>query len=266
MHEPKSYGWFHILSLALMAAFAVAVCLRGKHWTARQVRRFLLWTSVLVIGLEVYKQINYTFGDGSRAPSYQWYAFPWQFCSTPMYIGLLAGLTRKGRLHQALCAYLATFSLFAGTAVMLYPEQVFITTLGINVQTMVCHGAMVVIGVYLLASGYVKLEYKTVFKALPLFVALVLVAVVMNEAAYRVGLLEDHNFNMFMISPYCDPSLPVYSLVQQVLPFPWSLAVYVLGFTAAACLMITLGKAIRSLRTVRPKIHSVYAQKKRLHY
>ena len=49
--------------------------------------------------------------------NYAWYAFPWQFCSTPMYIGLLAGLS-KGKLHDHFCAYLATFALFAGTAVM----------------------------------------------------------------------------------------------------------------------------------------------------
>ncbi len=267
MHEPDNYGWFHILSLALMAGLTVALCLRGKDWNAKQVRRFLLWTSVLVIVLEVYKQINYTFGNGSGEPYYRWYAFPWQFCSTPMYIGLLAGLTRKGWLHEALCSYLATFALFAGVAVMLYPEQVFVPTLGINIQTMVCHGSMVVIGIYLLASGYVKLAFKTVWKALPLFVALVLVAVVMNEAAYQVGLLENHNFNMFMISPYCDPSLPVYSLVQQVLPFPWSLAVYVLGFTSLACLMIALGKAVRSIYRGHRKTqyHSECRYEKRLH-
>lgn len=247
MQTPTPYGWFHILSLALTFLTTALLCLRGRSWSADRVRRLLLHTALLVIGLEVYKQINFTFGDGSGTPAYQWYAFPWQFCSTPMYIGLLAGLTRKGRVHQALCAYLATFSLFAGLAVMFYPTSVFIETIGINIQTMVCHGSMVVIGIFLLASGYVKLEHKTILRAMPVFAVMVLMAAVMNEAAYRSGLLEEHTFNMFFISPYCDPSLPVYSLVQQYVAFPWSLVIYIAGFTAAGYALLLIGMGVRKL-------------------
>ena len=247
MLTPTPYGWFHTLSLVLTIVATAVLCLRGRRWSAKQVRKFLLTTAVAVIILEVYKQINYTFGDGSGDPDYQWYAFPWQFCSTPMYVGLLAGLIRKGKLHDALCAYLATFALFAGLAVMLYPTTVFISTIGINIQTMVCHGSMVVVGVYLMASGYVKLEHKTILKALPVFIVMVLMAAVMNEIAYRTGLLEEHTFNMFFISPYCDPSLPVYSLVQEHLAFPGSLVVYILGFTAASYALVLMGMGIRKL-------------------
>jgi hypothetical protein len=164
-----------------------------------------------------------------------------------MYIGLLAGLTQKGKFHDALCAYLATFGMFAGMAVMLYPGDVFIGTVGINIQTMVCHGGMVVLGALLLASGHVKAELRTILKALPVFATVVLIAVAMNEAAYRTGLLEHHTFNMFFVSPYCEPSLPVYSLVQGVLPFPWSLLVYILGFTAAATVVLAVAMGIGKL-------------------
>lgn len=247
MLTPTPYGWFHILCLVLTIFVTAVLCLRGQRWSGRQVRGFLLGTAVTVIVLEVYKQINFTFGDGSGEPGYQWYAFPWQFCSTPMYVGLLAGLTRKGKLHEALCAYLATFALFAGLAVMCYPITVFIDTIGINIQTMACHGSMVVVGVFLMASGYVKLEHKTILKALPVFIVMVLMAAVMNEIAYRTGLLEAHAFNMFFISPYCAPSLPVYSLVQERFAFPGCLIVYILGFTAASYALVLLGMGIRKL-------------------
>jgi hypothetical protein len=52
---------------------------------------------------------------------------------------------------------------------------------------------------------------------------------------------------MFFVSPYCDPSLPVYSLVQGVLPFPWSLMVYILGFTAAATAVLAAAMGIGKL-------------------
>lgn len=251
MTTPTSYGWFHILCLLLCAGLTILAVSRGKKADEKTVRRVVLLTAALVAVLEVYKQINYTFGSGDRAAEYQWYAFPFQFCSTPMYVGLLTGIFRKGKIHDALCAYLATYAVFAGVCVMFYPGDVFISTVGINIQTMVCHGSMPVIGAWLLASGHVKAEPRTIFKALPVFVGCVLIAMGLNEIAHLTGLLESHTFNMFFISPYCAPSLAVYSLVQQALPYPLCLVVYVLGFTAAAFVMLMLAVGLRRLRIRR---------------
>lgn len=260
METPLPYGPFHLLWLAFTVVASVLLAVYSFHWKEKTINKIVLVTAIVTIVLEIYKQINFTFGDGSGVPSYQWYAFPWQFCSTPMYIGLLAGLTRKGRVHDALSAYLATFSIFAGVAVMLYPTTVFIGTVGINIQTMVCHGGMVVIGVLLLASGHVKLQWKTLLRAVPVFLVMVCSAAVMNEIAYRTGLLESHTFNMFFISPYCDPSLPVYSLVQGILPFPLSLAVYVLGFTAAAGIVLAAAMGIQRLIAYKRHLSPVTVQ------
>lgn len=249
MEVPRLYGFFHIFCLVLTAALTVFAIHRGRHHNGETVRRVVLWTAVAVILLEIYKQINFTFGDGSAAAEYQWYAFPWQFCSTPMYAGLLAGLTARGRLHRALCAYLASYCVFAGAAVMFYPVTVFIGTVGINIQTMVCHGSMVVIGGYLLGSGYVKIEPRTLLRALPVFAAGVMLAGVMNQMAHHSGIT---GFNMFFISPYEECELPVYSLVHEVLPFPLNWMVYVLGFTAAAGAVLLLAWGIRWICCARP--------------
>lgn len=248
MPTPQPYGWFHLLFFVVAIAAGVALCLWRKHPTETQVRRVVLAVSLAVILLEIYKQINFTFtveGDTIRA-EYPWYIFPWQFCSTPMYVGLLAALT-KGRVHKLACAYLASFSLFAGLAVMFYPTTVFVSTIGINVQTMVCHGSMVTLGLWLLGTGYMRPSPKTVLKATPLFAAMVAVAVALNEWAYRVGIAPEHFFNMFYVSPYCDPHLPVYSLVQPHVPFPWCLVLYVMGFMVAACVPVLLAMGIRKV-------------------
>ena len=247
MECPPSFGWYHILCLAVMVALTVIAVVRGRYHSEEKVCNIVFFTAVAVVIFEVYKQINFAFGDGSGAPSFQWYAFPFQFCSTPMYIGLLVGIFRKGRIHDSLCAYLATYSVFAGLAVMIYPNDVFIETVGINIQTMVCHGSMVVIGGYLLGSGHVKLELKTILKAMPVFAVCVALAAIMNEVANAAGLLEEHNFNMFYISPYLECTLPVYSLVHNAVPFPVNLIIYILGFTGAATVILLLCKGIGAL-------------------
>lgn len=249
MTTPSLYGWFHLMWLVIVAAYTVVLCRWAKKATPEKIRKMVLITTLIVIALEIYKQINYSFGyEKGITYDYQWYAFPFQFCSTPMYVGLLAGLTRKGRLHDCACAYLATYAVFAGACVMLYPGDVFVKTIGINIQTMICHGSMISVGAALFASGHVKLEHKTILKALWVFAVCVIIACVMNELAHITGLLERETFNMFFVSPYVAPSLPVYSLVQGVVPFPWSLIIYIAGFTLAAYLMLLIAKGIGTLQ------------------
>lgn len=246
--KPALYGWYHLMWLGITVAAAVLLCLWHKKRLTLQPWKVVFSVAVMVTVLEIYKQINYSFSyeDGITF-SYQWYAFPFQFCSTPMYVGLLAGLFRKGKVSDALMSYLATFAMFAGICVMIYPGDVYVGTVGINIQTMICHGSMLVVGVYLLYCGRVKLEHKTVLKGAAVFAVCVSMAVVMNEIAHLSGLLETHTFNMFFISPHCEPSLPVYSLVQGVVPFPWCLLIYIAVFTAASYLILLIAMGIKKL-------------------
>lgn len=243
METPQPYGWFHLVFFALSFLAVVPLCRYCK-----KPEKVVFVTAVLVTVLEIYKQINYSFSyENGITFDYQWYAFPFQFCSTPMYVGLLTGIFRKGKIHESLYAYLATYALFAGVSVMVYPVSVFISTVGVNLQTMICHGSMITIGIYLLATGAVKATHKTLWKAVPVFAVCLCLAAVMNEIAHATGLLEREIFNMFFISPYCDPSLPVYSLVQEAVAYPWCLVLYILGFTAAAYIMLLAAMGVQKL-------------------
>ena len=247
--RPVTFGLYHWICVALTILACVLVCKFVKKQEVRVMRRTFWVIFVIFVILEAYKQVCFTFNyDGQKISSeFLWYAFPFQFCSSPMYVSLLAALFKNQKLHDVFCSYLATFSLFAGLVVLAYPEQCFVETVGVNIQTMIWHCGMIVLGVYLLYSGYVKIEHKTVLKAIPVFICFVLVATVLNEIAFVTGLLEEHNFNMFFISPHCEPSLPVYSLVQQVVPYPWSLLIYVVGFSAAAYIILLIAMGIKHL-------------------
>lgn len=257
MTTPPSYGWFHLLFFIASIAVGVLMCIYLKD-TEKYAPRVVLITAVTVILLEVYKMINFGFSyEDGISYSFPWGSFPFQFCSTPMYVGLLAGLIRRGAVHRSLCAYLATYAMFAGLCVMIYPNDVFIETVGINIQTMICHGSMLTIGIYLLGSGYVKAEHKTILRALPVFCTAVVIAFCLNEWAYRTGMLEEHFFNMFYFSPHADPHLPLYSNVQNALGVdnPLSFIIYVAGFTLAAYLVLLIAMGVRAaiLRKVSAK-------------
>lgn len=249
MTEPALFGWFHLLFFALSIITGIILIKKFKNTDKKTVRKILFIAAVITIVLEIYKQINYTFKyDGiSISADYQWYAFPFQFCSTPMYIFLLAGLINNDKIHNALCSYLATFSTFAGLCVMFYPGDVFIDTIGINIQTMIHHGAMVTIGIFLLGSGYVKTEGKTVLRGASVFAVCILLATVMNEIAHITGLLDREVFNMFYISPHCEPSLPVYSIVQKHVPYPLCTIIYIGAFTLASYIILMIAHLIKRI-------------------
>ena len=262
MVTPESYGWFHVFFFVLSIVAGVALCFILKD-AKKHAPNVVLVTSVVVILLEVYKLINFGYGDSYATTldyNFQWYAFPFQFCSTPMYVGLLAGLIRKGRLHNSLCAYLATYAVFAGLCVMIYPGDVFMDTVGINIQTMICHGSMLTVGIYLFGSGYVPTKFKTVLRTLPVFCVAVAIAYGLNEWAYRSGLLEEHRFNMFYFSPYQPAHLPLYSNVQNALGVdnPLSFIIYVVGFTLAAALILLIAKGVCAITRINKK-NNAYA-------
>lgn len=261
IEAPEVFGWFHWLWIGLTIAVSVALCLWHKRsGTEDRVRRVVFGNAILVILLEVYKMINYSFSyENGITFDFQWYAFPWQFCSTPMYIGLLAGIIRKGKIHESLMAYLATFSIFAGLCVTIYPGDVFIGTLGVNIQSMICHASMVSVGVYLYYSGYVKAEHKTILKAIPVFAVCVSIAVILNEVMVLSGIVGDETFNMFYVSRHFDCTLPIYSLVHNSVPFPVNLIIYILGFSIAAYVMLLIAMGVKAISRKISKAQKVAA-------
>lgn len=66
-------------------------------------------------------------------------------------------------------------------------------------------------------------------------------------AAAMLCVLEFDSFNAFFVSPYAEPHLPVYSLVQPLLPFPLALLVYIGGFTLASWLIVQGAMGIEAL-------------------
>lgn len=194
--------------------------------------------------LEAYKQLNFSFDSTAATWDYKWYAFPFQFCSTPMYVMLLAGIVKKGKFQDMLLSYLATFSVFAGICVMIIPTTVFISTIGINIQTMVHHSAMVIIGIYILSTKRVKLNVSSFLNGTLIFISFIVSALALNLILYNSNILNGETFNMFFISPYFDCELPLLSLIQPNVPYIVFLIIYVFGFIIAAFLVSLFAKLI----------------------
>ena len=239
MTTPEPYGPFHLVSLALLIALCVFLIAKFRRADEKTVRRILLAYSVLCLVLELYKQINFSFGyeDGITF-HYQWYAFPFQFCSVPMYVALIAALARNRSVHTACCTFLATFGMIAGLLVMIYPGDIYTPVIGIDIQTTLHHGLQAIIGLWLLVSGHTAHKPREIVRGLCIFFTAAGIALVMDVIAHFA--IPESGFNMFFISPYAPSTLPVYSLIYPQVPYIVFLLLYLVPFSALAWGIIAL--------------------------
>ena len=258
METPTMYGWFHLIALAVVIGLVVLVVFKCKNISEKTFRIIILSTAIGLIVFEIYKQLNFSYNPSTDTWDYQWYAFPFQFCSSPMYVLLLAGIVKDGKFRNFLCSFMATFGLFAGIAVMLYPSTVFIETIGINIQTMIHHGSMVVIGVLMYVSGRAKLEHKTILKGASVFGVIVGAALLMNVLFHFFG--DGSTFNMLFIGPFADScELPLVQLLytpasSSVILYILFLIVYVVGFSLAGYIMLLFAMLFAKLsRKIKAK-------------
>ena len=252
METPAAFGLFHIAFLLLTVLAAVLLVWRFRDAEEKTVRRILLITWTVLLVMELYKQLVFSYREdlcwpGHMMWGYQWYSFPFQLCSSPLYMLPLAALLKDGRFKDAVTSFLATFSVFGGLAVMLYPNDVFVGMIGINIQTMLHHGAQIAIGVLLAARNRKRWTLTLFCKGILPFTALCAVALLLNEIMYayfQSGTVTDVYavFNMFYISRHYGCSLPLLSAVYLKVPYPVFLLVYVLGFVLVAALIFLIEK------------------------
>lgn len=234
MTTPTAYGWFHLMWFALVILASVALCVRFHDCSDRTFRRIALILWVVMAVLELYKQLVYSleYENGILTWDYQWYAFPYQFCSTPLYILPFLAFLPDGARRDRFIGYMAFFSFFGGVAVMFYPGDVFIRMIGINVQSMIHHGIQVVMGVFCAVWARRRLNLRYYLRSAPVFVTLFGIAIVMNYAIYAIlqacGI--DETFSMFYVSPYFPSHLPILSSIYPLVPFPVFAAIYCIGF------------------------------------
>ncbi|MBQ9802666.1 MAG: YwaF family protein [Clostridia bacterium] len=262
MTTPQPYGLWHITCMLIVAALTVFLVLRFRDTDDKTLRRILLIAWVAMVVSEIYKQVIFAFDcDGlTTAWSYAWYAFPFQFCSTPLYALPFVIFLKDGPVRDAVIAFLSTFSLFAGLAVMLYPGDVFISYIGINVQTMLHHGLQVALGIYLAAYCRRRMNRRKFLSGLAVFAAFVAVAMTLNIAMHHIHLAAgiDATFNMFYISPYHNCTLPVLSVIDPLLPYPVFLMVYLLGFALVSALVYGAEKGVIALIDRHAKHHEAH--------
>ena len=248
METPTNYSWFHLVCIAatlLLTVFLVCAFKRASDKTVRGLAAFF-WITIVI--LEIIKQLLFglSIEDGKFVWDYAWYAFPFQFCSSPLYILPIVAFAKEGKFRDAAITFLATFGLFAGICVYVFPNDVFIEQIFINIQTMIHHGTQVFFGIYLAFRYRDKHTFRGLVKATGVFSVLAAIALIINIGTHHlfpiIG-IED-TLNMFYISPYHNCTLPLLSMIDEALPYPPFLCIYIFGFMICAGIVLLLMKGL----------------------
>ena len=245
--KPIPFGVFHLVSLGVVLTLFIFMIVFRRRLPRgeRALRISLAVFGVGLLLLELGKQLVCSF-DPVSGWAYNWSKFPFQFCSVPIYVALIAMWLRAGRARSCLLAFLATYSPVAGASVLFYPSStVFSEIVFLNLHTMIWHGAMLLFGLYLWLSEAVTAQLKTAGRAAIVYAPMNFIALGLNEAAYALEFARGYDFNMFYTGRLGRCLIPVLSDVQRACPYPvfFLSYVFVLGLSGLLVTLCMMGIA-----------------------
>ena len=197
MPEPASYGAFHIIYT--LSSFAICIL---AAWKLRKVNdktaRWITFSVGLVLSLsEVFKQFFYYFAM-SETNRYSWGDFPFQLCSVPLCLCLIAPWLKPGKLQRGMYSFMVLYNLLGGAIAFTEPSGLLHDRVFLTCHSLIWHSLLVFIGLFLCFSnrgGNEKADYKG---ATGTFLALSLIAFLLNLFVQQV--LGEH-MNMFFVGP-----------------------------------------------------------------
>lgn len=231
---------FHFIMLALIIATTVIVCIKLKDCSEKTFKRTLLIFWIILLGFEIYKQIVSPFSvvDGKAVWKYNLNDIPYQFCSSIHYVLPVIIFLKEGKVRDAFLSFTMTFVLLAGLAVCIFPDQLKSdAAIGICIQTMVHHGLQIVVGFFVALRMYKKYSVKFFVSGALVFLGFLIVAIVFN-LILNPNVIGGQCINFFYISPYWGCSLPLLSIIREMLPWIVFFFIYFVGFVGAAALIM----------------------------
>lgn len=169
-----------------------------KH---RKTDVFFFICGLFMLSGEIWKQLTLTFILGGG--QYNWWYFPFQLCSIPMYILILYPRIRRSALKQALLTFLMCYGLLGGIAVFADTTGLHYPLPALTASSYGWHILLIVLGisagtVYLrLLNGHQKkAPLRPFLYATCLYLACCLTAVFLNTIFDRYGTI-----NLFYINP-----------------------------------------------------------------
>jgi len=221
METPKAYGPFHLTFSLIGLILCVLGAWKLRKLTDRGNRILLVGCGVFLAVCEIYKQLFYYYYIGDR--SYQWWIFPFQLCSVPMYLCMIAPLLKPGKTQRGMYGFMTSFNLLGGLMALIEPSGIVHPYWTLTLHAFIWHISLVFIGLYLLASGRGGTSIQDYKAAVKTFIVLCSVAFAINLLLRGVS---GGTVNMFFVGP-SNSSLVVFKQISENFGWYVSTALYI---------------------------------------
>lgn len=230
MEPPKPYSAFHIVFTALgILAAVLAAYFLSKKASRKSIPWLLFFCGLLLTVSEIYKQLFlYYIVNGE---TYDWWYFPFQLCSLPMYFCLMLPFIKNRNLTVTILTFMRNFNLLGGIMALAEPSGLMHPYWFLTLHGLSWHVLLIFIGLFIAFSKEADSSVSGYIKTLPLFLICCGIATLINVIAKPLGQAD-----MFYISPfYPNNQVVFYGLSLKVGILPGN-AVYLLSICAGGLL------------------------------
>lgn len=205
MELVKPYGAFHLIFFlgGLLISFLISFKLRNIE--IKKLNKILFWLGIFLLISELYKQLFYTFYIGKGL--YQWWIFPFQLCSIPMYFALAARYIHNKKVYTAMMVFLISYNLLGGFTAFLEPSGLIHPYWTLTIHAFIWHMMIVFMGLLIGMNNHLKFKMKDFKGNIILFLCLCLLAFIIN-------VIVKNGINMFFVGPE-NSSIIVFKTISQ---------------------------------------------------
>lgn len=196
MTKPAAYGPFHLTFTSLGVFLCILIARKLRHVSERGNQIVLFSVGMFLAVTEIYKQLFYTFYLEDH--TYNFGIFPFQLCSVPMYLCLIAPFLKPGKIRDGMYHFMTTYNLLGGIMAFIEPSGIVHGYWTLTLHAFLWHMMLVFIGVYLIASGRFAKTRRNYYSATVTFLVLAVIAFSINLIFWEAS---NGRINMFFVGP-----------------------------------------------------------------
>ncbi len=249
MEKPAAYGPFHLTFTLVGVILCILLARRLRNVSERENRIVLFSVGAFLLVTEIYKQLFYTFYLEEH--TYNYGIFPFQLCSVPMYLCLIAAFLKPGKLRDGMYHFMTTYNLLGGLMAFIEPSGISHGYVTLTLHAYVWHMSLVFIGFYLLASGRYAKTWKDYRSATATFFVLAAIAFCINLIFWEAS---NGGINMFFVGPR-NSSLAVFKQISKSFGWYVSTALYLPTVCLGAFVIFLPAHRYAKYGAILPKHH-----------
>lgn len=239
MTPPTMFSLFHILPASAGILLALlAACFLARRPAIRP-ERMLFSCGLFLLVMEIYKQMFlYQIVNQKQ---YDWWYFPFQLCSVPMYLCLLypffAGpVSGQSPAQKILATFLQDFGLLGGIMALTFPEGFLTSWWVLTIHGFLWHFLLIFIAVYCMRKGLCDFTENGFVKMLPLYALCCLIAATINTAVQWTVYPRSYT-DLFYINCFFPSEQPLFHQISLALGNIWGHLAYMLASCIGAGLI-----------------------------